>query len=61
MTKLILILGLKQYKSDADMYYFIDKKTKELVITIVYVDDVYFMGSKNSLLILELKQKFMTK
>ena len=43
------------------MYYFIDKKTRELVVAIVYVDNVCFMGSKNSLLLLELKQKFMTK
>ena len=28
---------------------------------IVYVDDVCFIGSKDSLLLLELKQKFMTK
>jgi len=43
------------------MYYFIDKKTRELVIAIVYVDNVCFMGSKDSLLFLELKQKFITK
>jgi len=28
---------------------------------IVYVNDVCFMGSKDSLLLLELKQKFITK
>ena len=33
------------------MYYFIDKKTRELVIAIVYVDDVCFMVSKDSLLL----------
>jgi len=38
------------------MYYFIDKEIRELVITIVYVDDIYFIGSKNSLLLLELKK-----
>jgi len=38
------------------MYYFIDKEIRELVITIVYVDDIYFIGSKNSLLLLELKR-----
>ena len=61
MTKLMLTLGFKQYKYDADVHYFIDKKTKELVIAIVYVDDICFMSSKDSLLLLELKQKFITK
>ena len=61
MTKSILILQFKQCKSDAGVYYFIDKKTRELVIVIVYVDDVCFIDSKNSLLLLELKQKFMMK
>ena len=41
------------------MYYFINKETKNLVIAIVYVDDVYFISSKDSLLLLELKQKFI--
>ena len=41
------------------MYYFINKETKKLVIAIVYVDDVYFISSKDSLLLLELKQKFI--
>jgi len=40
MTKSILTLGFKQCKSDAGVYYFIDKKTRELVITIVYINDV---------------------
>jgi len=61
MTKSILTLGFKQWKSDTSIYYFIDKKTRELVITIVYIDNVCFMDLKNSLLFLELKQKFMTK
>ena len=61
MTKSILTLGFKQYKSDTGVYYFIDKKTRELVITIVYVDDVCFIDSKDFLLLLELKQKFITK
>jgi len=43
------------------MYYFINKEIRELVIVIVYINDVCFMGSKDSLLLLELKQKFMTK
>jgi len=42
MTKLILTLGFKQCKSDAGIYYFINEKTRELVIAIIYVDDVYF-------------------
>jgi len=43
------------------MYYFINKETRELVIAIVYIDDICFMSSKDSLFLLELKQKFMTK
>ena len=43
------------------MYYFIDKETRELVIAIVHVDDVCFMGLKDSLLLLKLKQKFMIR
>jgi len=43
------------------MYYFINKETKKLVIAIVYIDDVFFISSKDSLLLLELKQKFMIK
>jgi len=47
----MLTLEFKWYKSNTSMYYFIDKKTRELVIAIVYVDDVCFMGSKDSLLL----------
>ena len=61
MTKSMLVLGFKQYKSDVSVYYFIGKETRELVIAIVYVDNVCFMGSKDSPLLLELKWKFMTK
>ena len=61
MTKSMSVLGFKQCKSDVSVYYFIDKETRELVIAIVYVDDVCFMGSKDSPLLLELKWKFMTK
>jgi len=57
----MLTLEFKWCKSDASVYYFIDKKTRKPVIVIVYVDDVYFIGLKDSLLLLELKQKFMTK
>ena len=55
MTKSILVLGFKQCKSDASIYYFINKETRELVIAIVYVDNVYFMYLKDSLFLLELK------
>jgi len=54
----MLTLEFKQYKSNASVYYFIDEETRELVIAIVYI---CFMGSKDSLLLLELKQKFMMK
>ena len=57
----MLTLEFKQCKSDTSIYYFIDKKTRELVIAIVNIDNVCFIDSKNSLLFLELKQKFMTK
>ena len=55
MTKSMLTLGFKQCKSNANMYYFIDEKTRKLVIAIVYVNDICFMGSKDFLLLLELK------
>ena len=61
MTKSMLALGFKRCKSDAGIYYYHDKKTKALVIAIVYVDDVCFMGTKGSLLLNELKQKFMAR
>jgi len=37
------------------MYCFIDKETRELVIVIVYINNVYFIGSKDFLLLLGLK------
>jgi len=40
MTKLMLALGFMQYKSNAGMYYFIDKETRELIIGIVYINDI---------------------
>ena len=61
MTKSMLALGFKRCKSNAGVYYYHDKKTKALVIAIVYVDDVCFMGTKGSLLLNELKQKFMAR
>jgi len=61
MTKSMSALGFKQYKSNTDVYYFINKETRKLVIAIIYVNDVYFISSKDFLLLLELKQKFMMK
>jgi len=61
MTKSMLALGFKRCKSDAGVYYYYDKKTKALVIAIVYIDNVCFMGTKGSLLLNELKQKFMAR
>jgi len=54
----MLALEFKWYKFDTDVYYFIDKETKELVIAIVYVNDICFIGLKDSPFFLELKQKF---
>jgi len=61
LSKSMLALGFKRCKFDASVYYYYDKKTKALVITIVYVDDVCFMSTKGSLLLNELKQKFMAR
>ena len=61
MTKSMLALGFKRYKSNAGIYHYYDRKTKALVIAIVYVDDVCFMGTKYFLLLNELKQKFMAR
>ena len=57
----MLTLGFKWCKSNANMYYFIDKETRELVIAIFYINDICFIGLKDFLLLLELKQKFITK
>ena len=38
MTKLMLVLGFKQYKFNTSIYYFIDEKTRKLVIAIVYIN-----------------------
>ena len=61
ITKLMLVLGFKQCKSNTNVYYFIDKETRELVIAIIYINDICFMNLKDFLLLLELKWKFMTK
>ena len=57
----MLALGFKQCKSNASIYYFINKKTRELVIAIIYVDNIYSIDLKDPLLLLELKWKFMIK
>ena len=57
----MLVLGFKRCKSDAGIYYYHNKKTKALVIAIVYINDVCFIGTKGSLLLNKLKQKFMAK
>jgi len=60
MTKSMLTLGFKQCKCNTGIYYFIDEETRELVIaSIIYINDVCFMGWKFFLLLLELKWKFM--
>jgi len=51
----MLTLRFKQCKSDASVYYFIDENTRELVIAIVYIDNICFMSLKNSPLLLKLK------
>jgi len=61
MTKLILALEFKQCKSDANMYYFINKETRELVLVIIYVNNICFISSKDFPLLLELKSKFIMK
>ena len=61
MTKSILALGFKQCESDGNVYYFINKETRELVIAIVYINDVCFMSLKNFSLLLKLKWKFIIK
>ena len=59
ITKSILTLEFKWCKFNTDMYNFINKETRELVIVIVYINDICFMSSKESPLLLELKWKFM--
>jgi len=57
----MLALEFKWCKSDTSVYYFINEKTRDFVIAIVYINDVCFMGSKDFLLFLELKRKFIMK
>ena len=51
----MLVLDFKQYKSNAGIYYYLSKIAREFVITIVYVNDIYFMSSKDYLLLVKLK------
>ena len=57
----MLALGFKQCKSNAGVYYFIDKETKKLIITIIYINNICFIGLKDFLFLLELKWKFIIK
>ena len=50
-------LRFKECKFNASVYYFINEKTRELVIAIISIYNIYFIGFKNSLLLLELKLK----
>jgi len=50
----MLVLDFKQYKSNAGIYHYLSKKTKKLVIAIVYVNDIYFMSSKDYLLLVKI-------
>jgi hypothetical protein len=52
-------LGFKCCKSDTGIYVYIHPKTQGQIYAVVYIDDVIFMGPKGSLLLNELKQKFM--
>ena len=51
----MLVLDFKQYKSNTGIYYYLSKITRGLVIAIVYVNDIYFMSSKDYLLLVKLK------
>jgi len=61
MTTSMKAIGFKRCMSDAGVYHYIHPKTNELVIAIVYVDDVAFMGRRNSALLKSLKSKFTQK
>jgi len=57
----MLALRFKQYKSNTSIYYLIDKEFRKLVIAIIYINNIYFINSKDFPLLLELKWKFTTK
>src|SRR5215471_15869069 len=54
-------LGFKRSTADAGVYFHIDKRTSELIIALVYVDDSIFMGQKGSKLLIEKHDTFMKK
>ena len=56
----MLVLEFKQCKSNTSIYYFIDKEIRKLVTAIIYIN-VCFIDSKDFLLLLKLKWKFITK
>jgi len=39
----MLALGFKRYKFNTGVYYYHNKKTKALIIAIVYINDVCFI------------------
>jgi hypothetical protein len=51
-------LGFKRCTSDAGVYYYVDPKTKQLIIALVYVDDVAIIGKRTSIYI-DLKKQLM--
>jgi hypothetical protein len=53
-------LGFKRCTSGAGVYYYVDPKTKQLIIALVYVDDVAIIGKRTSIYI-DLKKQFMLK
>jgi len=57
MTKLILALESKWYKSSTSVYYFIDKEIRKLAITIVYIDNIYFIKFKRFPALLKIEVK----
>ena len=57
----MLALRFKRCKFNTGVYYYHNKKTKILIIAIVYINDVCFISTKGSLFLNELKQKFMAR
>jgi hypothetical protein len=54
-------LGFTHAMSDAGIYYHQDKKSRELIIAAIYVDDGVFIGPKGSMLLKQKHQAFMKK
>jgi hypothetical protein len=53
-------LGFKCCTSDAGVYYYIDPQMKQLIIALVYVDDIAIIGKRTAVYI-DLKKQFMLK